>query len=157
MKSYNCIISLWCDMKVAGRCGRCQMIGVDQSTGAKTKEPLLSLSAYRKGKVSGGGVAFHFKVWQYVPGLVCQIVPIPWHVIWLTTGSTAFATVRVIDLRLKVGRVHKKTRALTDKESTQQSIQYTVSLIPEGPHFGYIFRLVVCCSHYHFGHSVSML
>lgn len=28
------------------------MIGVDQSTGAKTKEPLLSLSAYRKGKVS---------------------------------------------------------------------------------------------------------
>uniref|UniRef100_A0A667YV23 Molybdenum cofactor sulfurase n=1 Tax=Myripristis murdjan TaxID=586833 RepID=A0A667YV23_9TELE len=37
---------------VAGRCGRCQMIGVDQDTGTKTKEPLLSLSACRTGKVS---------------------------------------------------------------------------------------------------------
>lgn len=38
--------------KVTGQCGRCQMIGVDQDTGAKTKEPLMSLSAYRAGKVS---------------------------------------------------------------------------------------------------------
>lgn len=28
------------------------MVGVDQETGAKTKEPLLSLSTYRTGKVS---------------------------------------------------------------------------------------------------------
>ncbi|XP_029496795.1 molybdenum cofactor sulfurase-like isoform X2 [Oncorhynchus nerka] len=45
--------------QVAGRCGRCQMIGVDQSTGAKTKEPLLSLSAYRKGKVTFGVYLVH--------------------------------------------------------------------------------------------------
>uniref|UniRef100_A0A8D3AQV7 Molybdenum cofactor sulfurase n=1 Tax=Scophthalmus maximus TaxID=52904 RepID=A0A8D3AQV7_SCOMX len=35
---------------VAGQCGRCQMVGVDQETGTKTKEPLMSLSAYRMGK-----------------------------------------------------------------------------------------------------------
>ncbi|KAG7999948.1 Transmembrane 9 superfamily member 3 [Nibea albiflora] len=35
---------------VAGQCGRCQMIGVDQDTGAKTKEPLMSLSTYCAGK-----------------------------------------------------------------------------------------------------------
>uniref|UniRef100_A0A4W5P1U6 Molybdenum cofactor sulfurase n=1 Tax=Hucho hucho TaxID=62062 RepID=A0A4W5P1U6_9TELE len=45
--------------QVAGRCGRCQMIGVDQNTGAKTKEPLLSLSAYRKGKVTFGVYLVH--------------------------------------------------------------------------------------------------
>lgn len=28
------------------------MVGVDQETGTKTKEPLLSLSSYRTGKVS---------------------------------------------------------------------------------------------------------
>lgn len=38
--------------KVAGQCGRCQMVGVDQDTGTKTKELLKSLSAYRTGKVS---------------------------------------------------------------------------------------------------------
>ncbi|XP_056148041.1 molybdenum cofactor sulfurase isoform X2 [Lampris incognitus] len=38
--------------QVAGRCERCQMIGVDQGTGRKTKELLLSLSACRTGKVS---------------------------------------------------------------------------------------------------------
>ncbi|TWW78109.1 Molybdenum cofactor sulfurase [Takifugu flavidus] len=37
---------------VTGHCGRCQMVGVDQETGAKTKEPLLSLSTYRTGKVN---------------------------------------------------------------------------------------------------------
>lgn len=38
--------------KFAGQCGRCQMIGVDQKTGTKTKELLMSLAAYRNGKVS---------------------------------------------------------------------------------------------------------
>lgn len=38
--------------KVTGRCGRCHVVGVDQESGAKTKEPLMSLSAYRSGKVS---------------------------------------------------------------------------------------------------------
>ncbi|XP_062319922.1 molybdenum cofactor sulfurase [Osmerus eperlanus] len=42
------------NFQVAGQCGRCQMIGVNQDTGAKTKEPLLSLSAYHKGKVTFG-------------------------------------------------------------------------------------------------------
>lgn len=28
------------------------MVGIDQDTGSKTKEPLMSLSAYRSGKVS---------------------------------------------------------------------------------------------------------
>ncbi|TNN44555.1 Molybdenum cofactor sulfurase [Liparis tanakae] len=44
---------------VAGQCGRCQMIGVDQETGAKTKEPLTSLSAYREGKVTFGVYLTH--------------------------------------------------------------------------------------------------
>uniref|UniRef100_UPI003AACC1DD molybdenum cofactor sulfurase n=1 Tax=Centroberyx gerrardi TaxID=166262 RepID=UPI003AACC1DD len=39
---------------VAGRCARCQMIGVEQDTGTKTKEPLLSLSACHAGKVTFG-------------------------------------------------------------------------------------------------------
>ncbi|XP_062286132.1 molybdenum cofactor sulfurase [Scomber scombrus] len=39
---------------VAGQCRRCQMVGVDQDTGTKTKEPLMSLSAYRNGKVTFG-------------------------------------------------------------------------------------------------------
>lgn len=37
--------------KVTGQCGRCHMVGVDQDTGTKTNEPLMSLSAYRAGKV----------------------------------------------------------------------------------------------------------
>ncbi|XP_068424391.1 molybdenum cofactor sulfurase isoform X2 [Clinocottus analis] len=44
---------------VAGQCGRCQMIGVDQETGNKTKEPLISLSAYRNGKVTFGVYLTH--------------------------------------------------------------------------------------------------
>ncbi|XP_043993005.1 molybdenum cofactor sulfurase [Gambusia affinis] len=44
---------------VTGRCGRCQMIGVDQDTGTKTKEPLISLSAYRTGKVTFGVYLSH--------------------------------------------------------------------------------------------------
>ncbi|XP_054455993.1 molybdenum cofactor sulfurase [Anoplopoma fimbria] len=44
---------------VAGQCGRCQMIGVDQENGTKTKEPLMSLSAYRKGKVTFGVYLTH--------------------------------------------------------------------------------------------------
>ncbi|KAL6101506.1 mocos [Pungitius sinensis] len=44
---------------VAGQCGRCQMVGVDQETGTKTKEPLMSLSAYRKGKVTFGVYLTH--------------------------------------------------------------------------------------------------
>lgn len=44
---------------VAGQCGRCQMIGIDQETAAKTKEPLMSLSAYRDGKVTFGVYLTH--------------------------------------------------------------------------------------------------
>ncbi|CAN9500094.1 unnamed protein product [Ophioblennius macclurei] len=44
---------------VAGPCGRCHMVGVDQETGAKTKEPLLSLSAHRKGKLTFGVYLAH--------------------------------------------------------------------------------------------------
>ncbi|XP_038137357.1 molybdenum cofactor sulfurase isoform X1 [Cyprinodon tularosa] len=44
---------------VAGRCGRCQMIGIDQDTGSKTKEPLISLSAHRAGKVTFGVYLSH--------------------------------------------------------------------------------------------------
>ncbi|XP_033469369.2 molybdenum cofactor sulfurase isoform X1 [Epinephelus lanceolatus] len=43
---------------VVGQCGRCQMIGVDQETGTKTKEPLMSLSAYRN-KVTFGVYLTH--------------------------------------------------------------------------------------------------
>ncbi|XP_056465404.1 molybdenum cofactor sulfurase isoform X2 [Gadus chalcogrammus] len=39
---------------VGGRCGRCQMICVDQDTGAKSKAPLLALSACRSGKLTFG-------------------------------------------------------------------------------------------------------
>ncbi|XP_076599323.1 molybdenum cofactor sulfurase [Chaetodon auriga] len=44
---------------VAGQCGRCQMVGVNQDTGTKTKEPLMSLSAYRAGKVTFGVYLTH--------------------------------------------------------------------------------------------------
>ncbi|XP_060896884.1 molybdenum cofactor sulfurase isoform X1 [Labrus mixtus] len=39
---------------VTGLCGRCHMVGVDQETGTRTKEPLMSLSAFRTGKVTFG-------------------------------------------------------------------------------------------------------
>ncbi|XP_070772305.1 molybdenum cofactor sulfurase [Enoplosus armatus] len=44
---------------VTGQCGRCQMVGVDQDTGTKTKEPLMSLSAHRTGKVTFGVYLAH--------------------------------------------------------------------------------------------------
>ncbi|XP_051815684.1 molybdenum cofactor sulfurase [Acanthochromis polyacanthus] len=44
---------------VAGPCGRCQMVGTDQDTGTKTKEPLMSLSAARTGKVTFGVYLSH--------------------------------------------------------------------------------------------------
>ncbi|XP_024153562.1 molybdenum cofactor sulfurase [Oryzias melastigma] len=44
---------------VAGQCGRCQMVGIDQDTGAKSKEPLMSLSALRGGKVTFGVYLSH--------------------------------------------------------------------------------------------------
>ncbi|RXM99174.1 Molybdenum cofactor sulfurase [Acipenser ruthenus] len=37
--------------QVMGQCGRCQMIGIDQDTGTRSKEPLQTLSACRQGKV----------------------------------------------------------------------------------------------------------
>ncbi|XP_060781795.1 molybdenum cofactor sulfurase [Neoarius graeffei] len=40
--------------QVAGRCSRCQMIGIDQTTGTKSLEPLRSLSDCRSGKVTFG-------------------------------------------------------------------------------------------------------
>ncbi|KAI1902016.1 hypothetical protein AGOR_G00040370 [Albula goreensis] len=45
--------------KVAGQCGRCQMIGIDQSTGVRSQEPLQSLSACRNGKVTFGLYLIH--------------------------------------------------------------------------------------------------
>ncbi|KAM9364512.1 molybdenum cofactor sulfurase isoform 2-T3 [Pholidichthys leucotaenia] len=39
---------------VTGQCGRCHLVGIDQDTGTKTKEPLMSLSAYRTGKLTFG-------------------------------------------------------------------------------------------------------
>lgn len=61
MKSSNALKADFSDMnvlpvcvinsKVAGQCGRCQVIGIDQGTGTKAKEPLMSLSSYRMGKV----------------------------------------------------------------------------------------------------------
>ncbi|KAJ0004910.1 hypothetical protein NQD34_011124 [Periophthalmus magnuspinnatus] len=46
--------------EVSGQCGRCHMVGIDQETGDKTKEPLMSLSAYRnKGKVTFGVYLTH--------------------------------------------------------------------------------------------------
>uniref|UniRef100_A0A671XLE5 Molybdenum cofactor sulfurase n=1 Tax=Sparus aurata TaxID=8175 RepID=A0A671XLE5_SPAAU len=44
---------------VTGQCGRCQMVGVDQETGTKTKEPLMSLMACRIGKVTFGVYLTH--------------------------------------------------------------------------------------------------
>ncbi|GLD56072.1 molybdenum cofactor sulfurase isoform X1 [Lates japonicus] len=44
---------------VAGQCGRCQMVGVDQETGTRTKEPLMSLSAHRGGRVTFGVYLTH--------------------------------------------------------------------------------------------------
>lgn len=44
---------------VAGQCQRCHMVGIDQDTGTKTKEPLMSLSAYRTGKVTFGVYLTH--------------------------------------------------------------------------------------------------
>ncbi|XP_076830610.1 molybdenum cofactor sulfurase [Brachyhypopomus gauderio] len=45
--------------QVAGRCGRCQMIGIDQETGNRSQEPLRSLSEYRNGKVTFGVYLLH--------------------------------------------------------------------------------------------------
>ncbi|XP_066546947.1 molybdenum cofactor sulfurase isoform X2 [Amia ocellicauda] len=45
--------------QVVGRCGRCQMIGIDQETGARSREPLQSLSACRDGKVTFGIYLLH--------------------------------------------------------------------------------------------------
>ncbi|XP_034040993.1 molybdenum cofactor sulfurase isoform X2 [Thalassophryne amazonica] len=44
---------------VVGQCGRCQMVGVDQDSGTKTKEPLLSLTACRNAKVTFGVYLSH--------------------------------------------------------------------------------------------------
>ncbi|XP_026801265.3 molybdenum cofactor sulfurase isoform X2 [Pangasianodon hypophthalmus] len=40
--------------QVAGKCSRCQMIGIDQTSGTKSQEPLRSLSDCRNGKVTFG-------------------------------------------------------------------------------------------------------
>ncbi|KAI4888314.1 hypothetical protein NFI96_017613 [Prochilodus magdalenae] len=56
----------WSDLKiggavfqVAGSCGRCQMIGIDQTSGARTQEPLRSLSECRNGKITFGVYLHH--------------------------------------------------------------------------------------------------
>uniref|UniRef100_A0A671LTN2 Molybdenum cofactor sulfurase n=1 Tax=Sinocyclocheilus anshuiensis TaxID=1608454 RepID=A0A671LTN2_9TELE len=45
--------------QVIGRCGRCQMIGVDQKSATRTQEPLRSLSECRSGKVTFGVYLAH--------------------------------------------------------------------------------------------------
>ncbi|KAL7877688.1 hypothetical protein SRHO_G00043310 [Serrasalmus rhombeus] len=45
--------------QVAGKCGRCQMIGIDQASGTRTQEPLRSLSECRNGKVTFGIYLLH--------------------------------------------------------------------------------------------------
>ncbi|XP_053477092.1 molybdenum cofactor sulfurase isoform X5 [Ictalurus furcatus] len=40
--------------QMAGKCSRCQMIGIDQTSGTKFQEPLRSLSDWRSGKVTFG-------------------------------------------------------------------------------------------------------
>lgn len=45
--------------QVIGKCGRCQMIGVDQKTATRTQEPLRSLSECRSGKVTFGVYLAH--------------------------------------------------------------------------------------------------
>ncbi|KAG5842204.1 hypothetical protein ANANG_G00175170 [Anguilla anguilla] len=45
--------------KVAGQCGRCQMIGIDQSTAARSQEPLQSLATCRNGKATFGMYLIH--------------------------------------------------------------------------------------------------
>ncbi|KAK1172322.1 molybdenum cofactor sulfurase-like [Acipenser oxyrinchus oxyrinchus] len=45
--------------QVVGQCGRCQMIGIDQDTGTRSKEPLQTLSACRRGKVTFGAYLLH--------------------------------------------------------------------------------------------------
>ncbi|XP_030627601.1 molybdenum cofactor sulfurase [Chanos chanos] len=47
------------EFKVVGKCGRCQMIGIDQSTGTRTLEPLRSLSEFRNGKLTFGVYLAH--------------------------------------------------------------------------------------------------
>ncbi|XP_007240365.3 molybdenum cofactor sulfurase [Astyanax mexicanus] len=56
----------WSDVKiggalfqVAGNCGRCQMIGINQASGTRTQEPLKSLSECRSGKVTFGVYLLH--------------------------------------------------------------------------------------------------
>uniref|UniRef100_A0A3Q3M338 Molybdenum cofactor sulfurase n=1 Tax=Mastacembelus armatus TaxID=205130 RepID=A0A3Q3M338_9TELE len=58
---------------VAGQCGRCQMVGVDQDTGTKTKEPLMSLSAYCTGKVTFGLYLAHQLPEGSSPGSVLSV------------------------------------------------------------------------------------
>ena len=50
-KGFHSALMCFLNTKVGGWCGRCQMICVDQDTGAKSKAPLLALSACRSGKV----------------------------------------------------------------------------------------------------------
>uniref|UniRef100_A0A8C2KCT5 Molybdenum cofactor sulfurase n=1 Tax=Cyprinus carpio TaxID=7962 RepID=A0A8C2KCT5_CYPCA len=45
--------------QVIGRCGRCQMIGVDQKSATRSQEPLRSLSECRSGKVTFGVYLAH--------------------------------------------------------------------------------------------------
>ncbi|XP_016368058.1 molybdenum cofactor sulfurase-like [Sinocyclocheilus rhinocerous] len=45
--------------QVIGRCGRCQMIGVDQKSATRTQEPLRSLSECRSGQVTFGVYLAH--------------------------------------------------------------------------------------------------
>ncbi|XP_067241238.1 molybdenum cofactor sulfurase isoform X1 [Chanodichthys erythropterus] len=50
--------------QVMGRCGRCQMIGVDQKSATMTQEPLRSLSECRSGRVTFGVYLAHQSAWN---------------------------------------------------------------------------------------------
>lgn len=68
-RTKNNVLTLWLTLKVTGQCRRCQMIGVDQDTGTKSKELLLSLSAHCTGKVSLNSCVFVMLImpqwWQW--------------------------------------------------------------------------------------------
>ncbi|XP_054655290.1 molybdenum cofactor sulfurase isoform X3 [Dunckerocampus dactyliophorus] len=61
---------------VKGQCVRCQMVGIDQNTGSKTKEPLMSLSTHRRGKVTFGVyLTHHVPEGSTTAGVLCTGAP----------------------------------------------------------------------------------
>ncbi|XP_026997805.2 molybdenum cofactor sulfurase [Tachysurus fulvidraco] len=53
-EDWTCVKIGSTQFQVAGKCSRCQMIGIDQTSGTKSQEPLRSLSDCRSGKITFG-------------------------------------------------------------------------------------------------------